>query len=446
MPEVVVVGGSIAGAAAALELARLGRDVLLVERAKLPRRNPCGEGLSSLGVSLIDRLGLSAQISSKPHFPFNHFAFVCNGKRLLLPLGHGRGLGVERSVLDEFFYDALMGEPLVQSRYGVAVTGIYEEENGCKVVLKSEDAQGATDLARPDPQSSTPRYGALDCEEVRCKFVILACGAGNPLLRPGEQILSEHKFRKHSLSSAYSSASAADSGAFVAPSKITNATRALKNSHTSTRYGLSQTLVGRFTKEVDGVTIYLQPASAKGNSEIYCTRVSPNRLNISLLGDRLYFQNHRRALVDVEAICAELGFSGEVDLPPHGSGPFTSAHNREFHPNSHILPIGDACQVFDPAGGMGMTHALLSAAVASRTINGILTNPNSVSKLLGKYRRQQLLTALPLNAFTGGVCFGVRLISRYGLPFKSQRLPLADWSEVLLRVGGTALVGPLRVR
>ena len=46
-PEVVVVGAGAAGGAAAFHLAKLGRDVLLLDGARFPRAKPCGGGMAA---------------------------------------------------------------------------------------------------------------------------------------------------------------------------------------------------------------------------------------------------------------------------------------------------------------------------------------------------------------------------------------------------------------
>ena len=58
LADVVVVGGGPAGAAAAIVLARAGRDVVLVDKARFPRDKICGDGLTTGALRLLDQLGL----------------------------------------------------------------------------------------------------------------------------------------------------------------------------------------------------------------------------------------------------------------------------------------------------------------------------------------------------------------------------------------------------
>jgi len=46
MYDCIIVGAGPSGTAAAYHLAKRGRSVLLIERAKLPRYKPCGGGVS----------------------------------------------------------------------------------------------------------------------------------------------------------------------------------------------------------------------------------------------------------------------------------------------------------------------------------------------------------------------------------------------------------------
>jgi geranylgeranyl reductase family protein len=59
--DVAVVGGGPAGAAAAITLARAGRDVVVVDKARFPRDKCCGDGLTAEALRLLDGLGLEPQ-------------------------------------------------------------------------------------------------------------------------------------------------------------------------------------------------------------------------------------------------------------------------------------------------------------------------------------------------------------------------------------------------
>ena len=56
--DVLVVGAGPAGTAAAIELARAGRDVAIIDKAVFPRDKCCGDGLTTLALRELEHLGL----------------------------------------------------------------------------------------------------------------------------------------------------------------------------------------------------------------------------------------------------------------------------------------------------------------------------------------------------------------------------------------------------
>jgi flavin-dependent dehydrogenase len=109
MPEVLVVGGGVAGAAVAIHLARMGHAVLLLDRTTFPRRKACGEGLFPRGVAALHDLGVLGRL--QPAAPLRALRFHVGGVTAEARLGTAArpALGVSRAVLDCALLDAARG-------------------------------------------------------------------------------------------------------------------------------------------------------------------------------------------------------------------------------------------------------------------------------------------------------------------------------------------------
>ncbi|NQY54875.1 MAG: geranylgeranyl reductase family protein [Ilumatobacteraceae bacterium] len=57
--DVLVIGGGPAGAAAAIEVARGGREVTVIDKATFPRDKCCGDGLTTLALRELEHLGVT---------------------------------------------------------------------------------------------------------------------------------------------------------------------------------------------------------------------------------------------------------------------------------------------------------------------------------------------------------------------------------------------------
>jgi flavin-dependent dehydrogenase len=118
--EVVVVGGGPGGSAVALRLARLGHDVLVVDRQGFPRDKVCGEGLMPTGVQELTELGMP-DIGAQP---FLGVGYHVRGASAEGRFPGGRfGLGVRRARLDEALADACLEEGVRREQAGLTGLG-----------------------------------------------------------------------------------------------------------------------------------------------------------------------------------------------------------------------------------------------------------------------------------------------------------------------------------
>ncbi|MGP6156436.1 MAG: NAD(P)/FAD-dependent oxidoreductase [Vulcanimicrobiaceae bacterium] len=165
--DVIVVGGGPAGASCALGLACRGIAVTVVERARFPRRKPCGEYLSGGAVAALDQLGLGRELRLVAR-PLHGVRLVPPGAPALeLPFA-SEALSLDRAVLDTMLlgHAVAAGALLVQGRAedlrferGRAAGVVVRDEAGERVELAARFVVGADgngsvvarklDLARP---------------------------------------------------------------------------------------------------------------------------------------------------------------------------------------------------------------------------------------------------------------------------------------------------------
>jgi geranylgeranyl reductase family protein len=134
--DTLVVGAGPAGVAAAIELRRAGRDVMLVDKAVFPRDKCCGDGLTTLALRELEWLGFDPSAVSDFCVVGGAVLRAPSGRTVTVPLPSGPGIyaGVApRLQLDAALRD-LAADAGVDVREGHAVKTAEVAADGIAVV------------------------------------------------------------------------------------------------------------------------------------------------------------------------------------------------------------------------------------------------------------------------------------------------------------------------
>jgi menaquinone-9 beta-reductase len=101
--DVVIVGAGLAGSTAAIQLARAGWSVALVERQRFPRRKVCGECVAASNLPLLQALGVGDAIQARAGAELRQVTLLHGDRSVTAdlpaatagPLAWGRALGRE---------------------------------------------------------------------------------------------------------------------------------------------------------------------------------------------------------------------------------------------------------------------------------------------------------------------------------------------------------------
>ena len=169
--DVIIIGASLAGCAAAIELGRSGRSVLLLDKATFPRRKPCGEGLSSRGRAELLRLGIGEREVREIGLELRGYRVDRNGSTIELVDSSGL-VGIARENLDDLVLRRAISYQSVCFQGGISVRGVHLEK-GCfrvesnggelssrfVILADGSNSKSARSLGLAVPELNRPRYG-----------------------------------------------------------------------------------------------------------------------------------------------------------------------------------------------------------------------------------------------------------------------------------------------
>ena len=311
-PEVVVVGGGPAGSTAATLLARRGRSVLLLDRARFPRAKPCGECLNPGALAALGRTGLLDLVLALDPVPLGGWTIRTGGVEVSAAFGDGlSGLGVARTRLDA----ALLDEA---RRAGVDV----REDARVTAARSADTVDGRPAVDWRSGADGPP--GTL-----RPRVVVGADGLRSVVVRTLGLLARRPRLRKVSL------------------------TTHVRGEALPDRNGLLDVQ--------DGVTLGVAPV-ARGRWNV--TLVAPAPVDDGVLSDDTadwVGDVLRRRLPEAR---------WEPDDDVHASGPFDWPVRRAWAPG--VVLVGDAAGYFDPFTGQGVYRAVRSAELAAPAVDEAL--------------------------------------------------------------------------
>ncbi len=331
--DVVIVGAGPAGASLAIELARRGRDVLVLERSAFPREKPCGDCVNPGAVRELERLGVASRLAAslRPARLSGWRVEAPDGRAFQIDFGSdddGAGLhgwGVRRRDLDSALLDEACRAGARVS-FGLRAYDVVREA-GRVVGVKVRDG------TRP--------------AEIRARFTVGADGLRSVVRQRLGLEARAPRLRKIALVGHLSNGNGAGSGR---------------------RFGELRVRGGRccgYAPLADGANL---------------TLVVPEREARGIAGRRREFM--LAALADFPEVEARVR-RAEWDGPVMVTGPFDRPVRRPAAPG--VVLVGDAAGYYDPFTGEGVYQALRSAALATEAIEASLRDPRGQSKALKEY-------------------------------------------------------------
>lgn len=194
--------------------------------------------------------------------------------------------------------------------------------------------------------------------------------------------------------------------------------------HAPARVGAACHFEGSYRDSADFVHVVIEP-----DYELYATPLAGGRLNLAVLATTSTPRNIRSLLEEeglYQRLFQAIGFEGRRVDAIRGRAPLGGL--RRDLPPPGVMLVGDAAEEFDPIGGMGMTHALLSGELAAQTILASgRAGHDPWSTAHQRYVIQRNALARPLRRFTQVTYRTLRLSQRWPMLLSLATSPFGEY-------------------
>jgi geranylgeranyl reductase family protein len=328
LADIVVVGGGPAGTAAAITLARAGRRVVLVDKARFPRDKFCGDGLTVGALRLLEELGLRPVEVASWQSIDTVTVRSPSGRVVDFPLTADGG--IYAAAARRFDLDAAV---LAVARDAGAVV---HDGHGCRAVRPARD------------------FVTVDVEgigEIRARYVIAADGMWSPVRKALGAAVAGYRGEWHAFRQYFCDVGPAAARRFV---------------------------------------VWFEPDLLPGYA--WSFPLPGNRANVGFGiqrdGGRVErVQDMARLWPDLLArphIDAVLGPDARPEAP-HRAWPIPARIDRLPLAVGRTLFVGDAAGATDPMTGEGIAQALETGMLAARAV--VAAGPTRPDEAAARYRR-----------------------------------------------------------
>jgi menaquinone-9 beta-reductase len=133
--DIAVIGGGVAGSAAAALMAQGGLRVILLEKGAWPRQKVCGEFLSPEGAAVLRRLGVWPRIETYHPPQIHGFTLTAEGREMRCQLPQP-GWGLSRWLLDHALWEHATGAGVSTREHCTVERVAGDAERGFSLTLR----------------------------------------------------------------------------------------------------------------------------------------------------------------------------------------------------------------------------------------------------------------------------------------------------------------------